>query len=74
VSAIHGDLTQKERERTLDAFRSGTLKILIARTSPRRGLHIEDISHVVITTCPRTRYLPPTRRPHRPGRQERCRR
>ncbi len=47
VSAIHGDLTQKERERTLDAFRNGSLKILVATNVAARGLHIEDISHVV---------------------------
>jgi ATP-dependent RNA helicase DeaD len=47
VAAIHGDLTQRERERTLDKFKSGDIKILIATNLAARGLHIEDISHVV---------------------------
>ncbi|MBI3521685.1 MAG: DEAD/DEAH box helicase [Chloroflexi bacterium] len=47
VDAIHGDLSQRERERTLDAFRDGKLPILVATNVAARGLHIEDISHVV---------------------------
>ena len=47
VAAIHGDLTQRERERTLDKFKSGEIKILVATNLAARGLHIEDISHVV---------------------------
>ncbi|HEV8536650.1 MAG TPA: DEAD/DEAH box helicase [Candidatus Limnocylindria bacterium] len=47
VAAIHGDLTQKERERTLQRFRDGSLHVLIATNVAARGLHIEDISHVV---------------------------
>ena len=47
VAAIHGDLTQRDRERTLDNFRSGEIKILVATNLAARGLHIEDISHVV---------------------------
>jgi ATP-dependent RNA helicase DeaD len=47
VSAIHGDMTQKERERTLERFREGELHVLIATNVAARGLHIEDISHVV---------------------------
>jgi ATP-dependent RNA helicase DeaD len=47
VAAIHGDMTQRERERTLEQFRSGGIKILVATNLAARGLHIEDISHVV---------------------------
>ncbi|MGH2449871.1 MAG: DEAD/DEAH box helicase [Candidatus Limnocylindria bacterium] len=47
VAAIHGDLGQRERERTLEAFREGDLRILVATNLAARGLHIEDISHVV---------------------------
>jgi ATP-dependent RNA helicase DeaD len=47
VAAIHGDLSQRERERTLDQFRSGEIKVLIATNLAARGLHIEDISHVI---------------------------
>jgi len=47
AAAIHGDLTQRERERTLEKFRSGEIKILVATNLAARGLHIEDISHVI---------------------------
>lgn len=47
VAALHGDLTQRERERTLDGFRDGSLPMLVATNVAARGLHIEDISHVV---------------------------
>ena len=47
AAAIHGDMTQRERERTLDQFRAGGIKILVATNLAARGLHIEDISHVV---------------------------
>jgi ATP-dependent RNA helicase DeaD len=47
VEALHGDLSQRERERTLDSFRDGSLPMLVATNVAARGLHIEDISHVV---------------------------
>jgi ATP-dependent RNA helicase DeaD len=47
VAAIHGDMTQREREKTLERFRDGALPVLIATNVAARGLHIEDISHVV---------------------------
>ena len=47
VEALHGDLSQRERERTLDMFRAGQLPILIATNVAARGLHIDDVSHVV---------------------------
>ncbi len=47
AAAIHGDLTQRDRERTLERFRSGEIKILVATNLAARGLHIEDISHVI---------------------------
>jgi ATP-dependent RNA helicase DeaD len=47
VAAIHGDMTQRDRERTLQRFREGDLHVLIATNVAARGLHIEDISHVV---------------------------
>ncbi len=47
VAAIHGDLSQRERERTLEQFRGGEVTILIATNLAARGLHIEDISHVI---------------------------
>jgi len=47
AEAIHGDLSQRERERTLEAFKSGKIPIMVATNVAARGLQIDDISHVV---------------------------
>ncbi|MBI2772894.1 MAG: DEAD/DEAH box helicase [Chloroflexi bacterium] len=47
AEAIHGDLSQREREATLESFKNGKIPILVATNVAARGLHIEDISHVV---------------------------
>ncbi len=47
AEALHGDLSQKERERTLEAFKTGDVPIVVATNVAARGLHIEEISHVV---------------------------
>jgi len=44
--ALNGDLSQDARERTLNRFRSGQVKVLVATDVAARGLDIEDISHV----------------------------
>jgi superfamily II DNA/RNA helicase len=46
ASPIHGDLDQSLRTRTLEAFRSGELKLLVASDVAARGLDIPDVSHV----------------------------
>ena len=46
ASPIHGDLAQSERMKTLDAFRDGTLHILVASDVAARGLDIPAVSHV----------------------------
>jgi len=46
ASPIHGDLEQSQRMRTLDAFRKGDLKVLVASDVAARGLDIPDVSHV----------------------------
>ena len=46
AAAIHGDLDQKVRMRTLDGFRAGDLKILVASDVAARGLDIPNVSHV----------------------------
>jgi len=43
---IHGDLAQAFRTETLDSFRSGALKFLVASDVAARGLDIPDVSHV----------------------------
>ncbi len=46
AAAIHGDLDQATRMRTLDAFRKGELRLLVASDVAARGLDIPDVSHV----------------------------
>jgi superfamily II DNA/RNA helicase len=43
---LHGDLDQSLRTKTLDSFRAGTLKILVASDVAARGLDIPAVSHV----------------------------
>lgn len=46
VSALHGDMTQAARERTVRDFKEGRIDTLVATDVAARGLHIENISHV----------------------------
>lgn len=46
AEAISGDLSQDARERVLNRFRSGHIKVLVATDVAARGLDIDDISHV----------------------------
>ena len=46
AAPIHGDLEQSQRTRTLDAFRAGELKILVASDVAARGLDVPAVSHV----------------------------
>lgn len=47
VDMIHGDLTQKLRDRTMQAFRDGKLKILVATDVVGRGIDVSGISHII---------------------------
>jgi superfamily II DNA/RNA helicase len=46
AGALHGDMDQRARMQTLDAFRGGNLKLLVASDVAARGLDIPDVSHV----------------------------
>jgi ATP-dependent RNA helicase RhlE len=45
--AIHGNKSQNARQRALDSFRSGKLRVLVATDIAARGIDIDDITHVV---------------------------
>lgn len=47
AAAINGDINQAQRERTINALKSGTIDILVATDVAARGLDVERISHVL---------------------------
>lgn len=47
AEGITGDLPQKKRFRLMEQFKNGTVKILVATDVASRGIHVEDISHVI---------------------------
>ncbi|MEM6649300.1 MAG: C-terminal helicase domain-containing protein [Pseudomonadota bacterium] len=49
---IHGDLAQSFRMETLQAFRDGELKLLVASDVAARGLDIPEVSHVFNFSVP----------------------
>ena len=53
AAALHGDMSQPQRNRTLDALRRGRIRLLIATDVAARGLDVADISHVINFDLPR---------------------
>ena len=47
VSGLHGDLSQNQRERILDSFKSGDTKTIIATDVAARGIDVDGITLVV---------------------------
>ncbi|KAF2206046.1 DEAD-domain-containing protein [Delitschia confertaspora ATCC 74209] len=47
ATSIHGDRTQREREKALEMFRTGRCPILVATAVAARGLDIPNVTHVV---------------------------
>jgi len=52
VGALHGDLDQRARMAALDAFRNGTVQLLVCSDVAARGLDIPDVSHVINYDAP----------------------
>ncbi|NCJ08333.1 DEAD/DEAH box helicase [Synechococcales cyanobacterium C] len=47
VDEYHGDLNQSQRERLLDRFRQRQIRWVIATDIAARGIHVDDLSHVI---------------------------
>ncbi|HEX8099470.1 MAG TPA: DEAD/DEAH box helicase [Actinomycetota bacterium] len=68
VAAMHGDLSQAQRERALKRFHAGEIQAIVATDVAARGLDVQDIAHVI-------NYDPPaddTGYVHRVGRTARA--
>ena len=68
AEAIHGNRTQKQRQRALDAFAQGHPRVLVATDVAARGIHVDDVELVVHFDLPNDHkdYL------HRSGRTARA--
>ena len=49
---LTGEVTQKKRVKTLEDFKSGELKVLVATDVAGRGIHVDNITHVVNYNLP----------------------
>lgn len=47
IEALHGDLTQQQRDRVMGRFRSKALQLLIATDVAARGIDVDAITHVI---------------------------
>ena len=49
---IHGDISQSQRERTLDKFKKQTVNILVATDVAARGIDVVNLTHVINYSLP----------------------
>jgi len=47
VASIHGDRSQSQRNGSLQGFKDGVYRVLVATDVAARGIHVDDIAHVV---------------------------
>ena len=47
IDALHGDLTQQQRDRVMKQFREKALQLLIATDVAARGIDVKEITHVI---------------------------
>jgi len=68
AGAIHGNKSQPQRERALEAFKNGKLRVLVATDIAARGIDVDKVTHVVNFELP---YVPESY-VHRIGRTARA--
>ena len=52
AAQMSGEVPQQKRVRVLEQFRSGKIQVLVATDVAGRGIHVDDISHVINYTLP----------------------
>ncbi len=52
-AVLSGEVPQKKRIRTLDQFKAGKIRVLVATDVAGRGIHIDDMDYVINFTLPR---------------------
>ncbi len=68
TEALHGNKSQSAREKSLDRFRSGRARVLVATDIASRGIDVKNISHVINFDLP----VEPESYVHRIGRTARA--
>ncbi len=53
VASIHSNLSQGQRTKVIEDFKKGMFEILVATDLAARGLHIDDVTHVINYDLPR---------------------
>ncbi|MEE9438849.1 MAG: DEAD/DEAH box helicase [Saprospiraceae bacterium] len=68
AEAIHGDLSQGQRDKVMSRFRNGRINILVATDVAARGIDVNNLTHVIHYTLPDS----PAYYTHRSGRTARA--
>lgn len=54
TESIHGNKSHGQRQRALNAFKSGNVRVLVATDVAARGIHVDNVSHVINYDLPNT--------------------
>jgi superfamily II DNA/RNA helicase len=52
TTAVHGDMNQEARERSMAAFKAGKKDVMVATDVAARGIDVDDVTHVINHTIP----------------------
>jgi superfamily II DNA/RNA helicase len=54
AESIHGNKSHGQRQRSLSNFKSGQARVLVATDVAARGIHVDNVSHVINYDLPNT--------------------